>query len=83
VDSRAIRAFVDRDWQGIAVSKTAYWGDRFRQDWRITWDAAQALLIHARRVGAPPADGDRALDLEAHRSLRARLDRAAHAFARR
>jgi hypothetical protein len=83
VNSPDIRAFVERDWAAVADSKVAYWGGRFREDWRITWDAAQALLVHARGVGVSPTDAERAVDLESHRALRARLDRAAHAFARR
>jgi len=84
MDPRAIEAFVRRDRAMTAWSKTVYWADRFRRNWRSTWDAAQLLLAHARSVNADyPSQRDRAADLAAHLSLRATLDRAAHAFTRR
>ena len=76
--------YVRRDWQGAAASKSTYWADQFRQDWRLTWNAAQSLLTHARLVRSPfPTEEERRLDFAAHRSLLDRLDRAAHAFTRR
>ena len=84
MDPRSIEAFVRRDWARTAASKRAYWADRFREDWRSTWDAAQALLSHARHTRSPfPSDPDRELDLASHVILRERLDRVAHAFSRR
>ena len=84
MNPRAIEEFVRRDWQRAGASKAEYWAGRFREDRRATWDAAQALLTHARLVNPPfPAARDRELDLASHFSIRSRLDRAAHAFARR
>ena len=85
MDRNAIERFVRRDWEAGAASKRAYWAERFRQDgWRPIWDAAQSLPAHVRRVRADfPTDRDRALDLAHHEKLRDRLDRTAHAFARR
>lgn len=84
MDSDQLNAYVRRGWQDASAAKTAYWADRFQQDWRITWNAAQSLLMHARLVRSPfPTDRDRHLDFAAHLSLLDRIDRAAHAFARR
>jgi hypothetical protein len=85
VDRRDIQAFVDRDWEAVQASKSAYWADRFRQDgWRPAWTAADALWIDVRRVQPDyPSADDRDRDLADHLKLRADLDRAASAFARR
>ncbi|MBI2835239.1 MAG: hypothetical protein HYX76_12515 [Acidobacteria bacterium] len=84
VDLRAIEEFVRRDWQEAAASKRAYWAERFKHDCQATWEAAQLLLTHTRRVRSEfPTDRDRELDFASHLALRARLDRAAHAFTRR
>jgi hypothetical protein len=84
VERSELKAFVNRRWEDAAAAKTAYWADCFQRDWRTTWDASQALLIHARQVCAPfPPVGDSERDFAAHRTLRERLDRAAHAFPRR
>jgi hypothetical protein len=79
-----IEAFARRDWERAASSKTAYWAEQFRRDWRSTWNASQLLLEHTRSIQAGfPSQRDRELDLAAHLSLRATLDRAAHAITRR
>jgi hypothetical protein len=84
VDPKGVRAFLDRDHEAAEALKREYWADRFRADWRSTWDASQSLLAHARSVRPEyPSDEDREADLAAHISLRARLDRAAHALPRR
>ena len=84
MDERAIREFVSRRWQEVAEARTAFWADRFAQDRQVSWRAAQALLDHVRRVQpAFPDDRERDTDLAGHLMLRARFDRAAHAFARR
>ncbi len=77
-----VRAFVRRDWEAVAVSKMAYWVDRFRQEgWQPAWAAADSLLFDMRRIRPDyPSDEERALDFSAHLSLRNRLDRAADAF---
>ena len=79
-----MRAFLERDHEAADALKREYWAERFRADWRSTWDVSQSLLAHARSVRPEyPSDGDREADLAAHILLRARLDRAAHALARR
>ncbi|MBI2186332.1 MAG: hypothetical protein HYU37_04320 [Acidobacteria bacterium] len=84
MDERAIREFVNRRWHEVAAAKTAFWAGRFAEDRQVSWRAAQALLQHVRRVQpAFPDDRGRDADLDGHLLLRARLDRAAHAFARR
>jgi hypothetical protein len=84
VDRDAMRAFVSRDWQGAAESKAEYWAARFRENPQSTWDAAQALLAHVRRIRPSfPSDELRDADFRDHLTLRSRLDRAAHAFANR
>ena len=81
MDRRALLDFIRRDWQQAATLKSAYWASRFQRDWRTGWNASQALLEHARNVRAPfPTEREREIDLVDHQSLRARFDRAAHAF---
>ena len=82
---REIAEFVGRDWRAIADSKAMYWAERFINDgWRPAWDAANALLVDMRRTRPDyPTDRDREIDFSDHLKLRARLDCAAHAFARR
>jgi hypothetical protein len=84
VDREKLRAFASRDWQSASTSKAEYWSTRFRQDPLSPWDAAQGLLAYVRRLRPSfPSEAARDEDLLAHVSLRSRLDRAAHAFARR
>jgi hypothetical protein len=84
MDPLAVKAFARRDWQQASASKTAYWAEQFRRDWRTTWEAAQALLNHARQVRTPfPGRRDREADFAFHLSFRVRLDRASDAFTRR
>lgn len=85
MDRRAIEEFAGRDWQAVAASKTAYWAERFRQDgWRPAWDASDALLLDVRKARPDfPTDGDRVIDFADHLKVRAQLDRASHALARR
>ena len=84
MDRSEIADFAGREWQRASELKRDYWAERFRSDWRTAWNASQLLLDFARRVRAPfPSERERELDLADHQSLRARLDRAAHAFTRR
>ena len=84
VDREQLRAFASRDWQSALASKAEYWSTRFRQDPLSTWHAAQGLLAYVRRLQPEfPSEAMRDEDLRAHIALRSRLDRAAHAFARR
>jgi hypothetical protein len=77
--------FARRDRSHIEASKRAHWAAVFQENgWRVVWDAAQALMLHARTVQPGfPDDRSRAEDLAYHQTLRATLDRAAHAFPRR
>ena len=85
MDRSSIEAFVRRDWQAIAASKAAYWAEQFqREGWRPAWNAADALLLDIRRTQPGfPAERDRDSDYANHLKLRAALDCAAHAIARR
>lgn len=85
MDRRDVEAFVHRDWEAVQASKSAYWADRFRQHgWLPAWTAADALWLDVRRAQPQyPSAGDRDLDRVHHLKLRADLDRAASAFARR
>jgi hypothetical protein len=76
------RAFVERDWAGLAVLKRAHWAERFRAEGpAVTLRAAMALWEHARRVRPGwPSEQDRAADLARHIELKRQIDRAAHAF---
>ncbi|MGE0361430.1 MAG: hypothetical protein AB7H93_19985 [Vicinamibacterales bacterium] len=80
-----LRRFARRDWAAVARSKRAFWAERYRDAGAApARRAADALLLHARRLAAPGAAGDdRAADLASHLNVRDRLDRAARAFARR
>lgn len=80
-----IHDFVRRDWSGVEASRQAHWAGVFQRDgWRVVWDAAQALLVHARTVQPGfPGHRSRDADFAHHQALRATLDRAAHAFSRR
>jgi hypothetical protein len=84
VDAHDIETFARRQWPLTSRSKTAYWADQFRHDRQSTFRASQLLLEYARSVQPDfPTGADRERDLAAHLSLRAALDRAAHAFTRR
>jgi hypothetical protein len=76
---------VHRDWAAVQDSKSAYWVDRFlRSGWSSTWMAADALWLDVRRAQPDyPTPADRDRDLSDHVTLRANLDRVAHAFAGR
>lgn len=80
-----LRSFACRDWAALARSKRDFWAERYRDAGAApARRAADALLLHARRLAATGAAGhDRAADLTGHLTLRDRLDRAARAFARR
>jgi hypothetical protein len=82
MDRDSIRAFVDRDWNAVAESKTRYWADRFREEgWAAAWHASNALLLDVRLTRPDyPSDDDRALDGAAHLQLRRQLDRVADAL---
>ena len=85
MDPRTVREFVARNWDETASAKRAYWADRFcREGWQSVWTAAQGLSAHARLIQPDfPTARDRERDWLDHAAVRARLDRAAHAFARR
>ena len=85
MDHGSLRRFARRDWKALAASKTSYWAARAREaGGHPTWDAAQALLAHARAVRPEfPTDEERRRDFASHLALRERLDRVAHAVARR
>ena len=77
-----LRRFARRDWTAAANGKRDYWAEQFqRHGAAAARTASTALLLHMRSVQPDfPARADRLEDLAAHRSLRQRLDRAAHAF---
>jgi len=84
VDPEALREFAGRDWQRTETSKVDYWSTRFRQEPLSTWYAAQGLLAYVRQLRPSfPSDEARDEDFHDHLAFRSRLDRAAHAFARR
>jgi hypothetical protein len=80
-----LRQFARRDWAKAADGKRDYWTEQYLQHGSApARSAATALLIHMRAVQPGyPSPSDRDEDLATHRSLRRRLDRAAHAFTRR
>jgi hypothetical protein len=85
MDAHDLRAFAGRDWAAAAEAKRGYWAECYRRDGSAPARRASALLFeHARRLGLPLFDGaQRDADLEHHRILCERLDRAARALADR
>lgn len=85
VDQSALRQFAQRDWSATAAAKLDYWAERYQsQGPAAARQAATQLWQHARAVQPGfPTDADRGRDLADHIDLRERLDRAAHALARR
>jgi hypothetical protein len=78
-------AFARRDWHAVGRSRLAFWVEQYRRDGgESARRAATQLYEHARRLHCVGVDAPhRGDDLAAHLRLRDRLDRAAHAFARR
>jgi len=85
MDRRAAMDYVQRAWTEREASKRAHWAAVYRRDgWQAIWAAAHALLAHARAIQPDfPDERHRVDDLAHHHAVRARLDRAAHAFVRR
>jgi hypothetical protein len=84
VNERALREFLSRDWPAATNAKAEHWVRVYRENPEAVWDAAQALLAHARAVRPEfPNTEQREADFQAHLTLRLRLDRAAHAFSGR
>ena len=80
-----LRRFACRDWAAAAAGKRDYWAEQYqRYGAAPARMASTVLLVHMRTVQPDfPSHTQRAEDLADHRSLRQRLDRAAHAFTRR
>jgi hypothetical protein len=85
VNADDLRRFARRDWAAAATGKRDYWVEQYQRHGAAPARmASTALLLHMRTVQPDfPSRTDRATDLADHRSLRQRLDRAAHAFTRR
>ena len=85
MDPDDLRRFARRDWAEAAARKRDYWSDQYHQHGAATARAASwALLVHVRAIRPDyPSVQHRDEDLVDHRTLRQRLDRAAHAFTRR
>ena len=80
-----LRLFARRDWAKAGHGKRDYWAEQYQQLGSApARSASTALLIHMRAVQPGyPSPSDRDEDLTTHRTLRRRLDRAAHAFTSR
>ena len=80
-----LRRYAQRDWSAAAASKREYWAEQYRSFGAApARKASDALAAHMRAVQPDfPTPRQRDRDLTDHCSLRARLDRAAHAFTRR
>jgi hypothetical protein len=85
VNADDLRRFARRDWVAVANRKSDYWIDQYRRHGAASaWTASTALWLHMRSVQPDyPSAANRQEDRAAHRSLRRRLDRAAHAFTSR
>ena len=84
MDSDAVRAFANRDWEAIAGSKREHWTRVLRTAGPAAlFRVAQHLREHTRMVRPDwPSPNDRARDLANHIALKQLLDRASHAGSR-
>jgi hypothetical protein len=80
-----IRSYAHREWSALEELKRAHWAERFRVEGPdATWNAGQALRKWAEaQLPGWPAPAAREEDLATHIRVKALLDRAAHAVARR
>jgi len=85
VNADDLRRFARRDWASSAERKLDYWAEQYRAHGAASARrASTALFVHMRVVQPDfPSRQHRDEDLADHRSLRQRLDRAAHAFTSR
>jgi hypothetical protein len=85
VITRGIREYMARDWAAFARLKRDYWAAQYRAHGAAPALRAAWQLVEYARVVIPgyPAPADRAADLDHHRVMRDRLDRAARAIASR
>jgi hypothetical protein len=85
VDRDAVRAFARRPWRELEELKREHWARRFAEEGpSATIAASRAIWAHLRAVRPEwPTPEDREADLRDHVRLKALLDRAADALARR
>jgi hypothetical protein len=76
------RAFVERDWAGLAALKRAHLVERYRTDGAQAALRASSMLWEHTRCVRPdwPNARERAADLAQHIELKRQIDQAAHAF---
>jgi len=80
-----LRAFAQRRWDLVADSKLRFIGERFRAEGPLATRRVARRLAErwaALHPGGPSAEARRQ-DLSDHLALKAKLDRASHAFRRR
>jgi hypothetical protein len=85
MDAAQLREFALRDRTAVDAAKLRYWSDRYRdRGWEETWQRAQELYEHVRRVRPDfPTARERDQDFADHLELKRRLDQASHVLASR
>lgn len=81
MDLSELKAYAERDWSALEVSKREYWAREFAtRGVEATLEASRALWLHMRMVCPDwPSDDERREDLAHHIALKRTIDRAAHA----
>ena len=72
------RAFLDRPWAELAELKERHWREALESDPLATFRISAELWAYLHRMGRTTNDAERQADFDAHRRLRALLDRTAH-----
>jgi hypothetical protein len=85
MDRDAVRAFARRNREAVDESRRQHWARLYRERGaEAAWEAALGLRQRMSAVRPDwPTDEDRRADLAHHVDLKRKLDRAAHALARR
>jgi hypothetical protein len=76
--SANVRAFLARPWEELAALKESHWRDALLVDPLATFRASEALWELLHEQGHTVDEAERRADFEAHRRLRALLDRTAN-----
>jgi hypothetical protein len=78
VDRANVTAFLSRPWKKLAELKEQHWRGALDADPLATFRASEALWERLFETGHVTNEEERKADFEAHRRLRALLDRTRH-----